>query len=207
MISLGLLSVLGAGLLMGVLHAFDPDHVMTMSSLGSRPDARGATARYALSWGVGHGGILVVAALALLLFDVPMPETLPEGAERFVGVILIAAGGSLALALWRSRNQSQDPPAASLRSKAPFLIGMVHGTAGSAAVFALLPVGLLSPLLGVIYVLVFSSGVLIGMIGFGHGFDRVQALIVRRVTGLDRPLRGGVAALAIGMGSYWLVGA
>lgn len=205
MISLGLLSVLGAGLVMGILHAFDPDHVMTMSSLGSRPDARGATARYALSWGVGHGGILVVAALALLLLDVPMPETLPKGAERFVGVILIAAGGSLALALWRSR--TQDQPAASLRAKAPFLIGMVHGTAGSAAVFALLPVGLLSPLLGVIYVLVFSSGVLIGMIGFGHGFDRVQALIAHRVTVLDRPLRGGVAALAIGMGSYWLVGA
>jgi len=205
MMSLGLLSVLGAGLLMGILHAFDPDHVMTMSSLGSRPDARGATARYALSWGVGHGGILMVAALALLLFDVPMPETLPKGAERFVGVILIAAGGSLALALWRSR--THDQPAASLRSKAPFLIGMVHGTAGSAAVFALLPVGLLSPLLGVIYVLVFSSGVLIGMIGFGHGFDQVQRMIAHRVTALDRPVRGGVAVLAIGMGSYWLVGA
>lgn len=204
MISLGLLSVLGAGLLMGILHAFDPDHVMTMSSLGARPDARGATVRYALSWGIGHGGILVVAALALLLLDVPMPETLPKGAERFVGVILIAAGGSLALALWRSR--THDHPAASLRSKAPFLIGMVHGTAGSAAVFALLPVGLLTPLLGVIYVLVFSSGVLIGMICFGHGFDRVQRMIAHRVTALDRPLRGGVAVLAIGMGSYWLVG-
>jgi hypothetical protein len=204
MISLGLLSVLGAGLLMGILHAFDPDHVMTMSSLGSRPDARGATASYALSWGVGHGGILTIAALALLLFEVPMPGTLPEGAERFVGVILIAAGGSLVLALWRGR--ADGPLAPGLRSKAPFLIGMVHGTAGSAAVFALLPVGLLSPLLGVIYVLVFSLGVLVGMIGFGHGFDRAQAFVSRHAQVLDRPLRGGVAVLAIGMGSYWLVG-
>ena len=204
MISIGLLSVLGAGLLMGILHAFDPDHVMTMSSLGSRPDARGATARYALSWGVGHGGILTIAALALLLFEVPMPETLPEGAERFVGVILIAAGGSLALALWQGRADAPPPPG--LRAKAPFLIGMVHGTAGSAAVFALLPIGLLSPVLGVIYVLVFSLGVLAGMIGFGHGFDRAQAFVSRQARVLDKPLRGGVAALAIGMGSYWLVG-
>lgn len=205
MISLGFLSVLAAGLLMGILHAFDPDHVMTMSSLGSRPDARGATARYAVSWGIGHGGILVIAALALLLFEVPLPETLPKGAERFVGVILIAAGGSLALALWR--NTAGDEPASNLRAKAPFLIGMVHGTAGSAAVFALLPIGLLSPLLGVFYVLVFSSGVLIGMIGFGHGFDRVQALVKTKAQAFEKPLRGGVAALAIGMGSYWLVGA
>jgi hypothetical protein len=204
MMSFGLLSVLVAGLLMGILHAFDPDHVMTMSSLGSRPDARGATARYALSWGVGHGGILMIAALALLLFEVPMPETLPQGAERLVGVILIAAGGSLVLALWRGR--ADDPPAPGLRSKAPLLIGMVHGTAGSAAVFALLPVGLLSPVQGVIYVLVFSLGVLVGMIGFGHGFDRAQAFVSRQAQVLDKPLRGGVAVLAIGMGSYWLVG-
>jgi hypothetical protein len=204
MMSLGLLSVLVAGLLMGILHAFDPDHVMTMSSLGSRPDTRGATARYALSWGVGHGGILMIAALALLLFEVPMPQTLPQGAERFVGVILIAAGGSLVLALWRGR--ADDPPAPGLRSKAPLLIGMVHGTAGSAAVFALLPVGLLSPVQGVIYVLVFSLGVLVGMIGFGHGFDRAQAFVSRQAQVLDKPLRGGVAVLAIGMGSYWLVG-
>jgi hypothetical protein len=204
MMSFGLLSVLVAGLLMGILHAFDPDHVMTMSSLGSRPDARGATARYALSWGVGHGGILMIAALALLLFEVPMPEALPQGAERFVGVILIAAGGSLVLALWRGR--ADDPPAPGLRSKAPLLIGMVHGTAGSAAVFALLPVGLLSPVQGVIYVLVFSLGVLVGMIGFGHGFDRAQAFVSRQAQVLDKPLRGGVAVLAIGMGSYWLVG-
>ncbi len=205
MMALGFLSVLSAGLLMGILHAFDPDHVMTMSSLGARPDARGATARYALSWGVGHGGILVIAALALLLFDVSMPETLPKGAERFVGVILIAAGGSLALALWHSRGADQPP--SSLRYKAPFLIGMVHGTAGSAAVFALLPVGLLSPLLGVLYVLVFSSEVLIGMMGFGHGLDRVQTLIATQARTVDKPLRGSVAVLAIGMGSYWLVGA
>jgi hypothetical protein len=120
MMALGFLSVLSAGLLMGILHAFDPDHVMTMSSLGARPDARGATARYALSWGVGHGGILVIAALALL---------------------------------------------------------------------------------------VFSSGVLIGMMGFGHGLDRVQALVATQARTLDKPLRGSVAVLAIGMGSYWLVGA
>jgi sulfite exporter TauE/SafE len=84
---------------------------------------------------------------------------------------------------------------------------MVHGTAGSAAVFALLPIGLLSPVQGLVYVLIFSLGVLIGMMGFGHGFDRLAALVAQRGQALDKPLRGGVAALAIGMGGYWLLGA
>ncbi|WP_397589025.1 hypothetical protein [Sphingorhabdus sp.] len=203
MMSFGFLSVLVAGLGMGILHAFDPDHVMTMSSLGARPDSRGATKRYAFSWGIGHGGILVIAALALLVFEAPMPETLPKGAERIVGVILIAAGGSLALALWRG----STPEPSATRTRAPFLIGMVHGTAGSAAVFALLPIGMLSPIQGVFYILVFSFGVLVGMMGFGHGFDRIQTLISKRGQAFVRPLRGGVAVLAIGMGSYWLVGA
>jgi len=202
---LGLLPVLLTGLLMGMLHAFDPDHVLTMSSLGSRPDARNATKRFALSWGVGHGGILVIAALALLLFDFPLPHALPEGAERLVGVIMIAAGGSLALALLRSRHQEPQPT--SLREKAPFLIGMVHGTAGSAAVFALLPLTLLSPVLGVVYVLVFSSGVLVGMMGFGFGFDRLTNAVGQYARALDRPLRGVVSVMAIVFGSYWLVSA
>lgn len=205
MTALGLLPVLATGLFMGLLHAFDPDHVLTMSSLGARPDALGATKRYALSWGVGHGGILIVAALLLLLFEVPIPETLPQGAEKLIGIIMIAAGGSLALALWHSRDDVRKP--SSLREKAPFLIGMVHGTAGSAAVFALLPMALLSPVMGVVYVLVFSLGVLFGMMGFGFGFDRLTHMLGHYAKALDRPLRGFVAVLVMGFGGYWLVGA
>ncbi len=205
MVTFGFLSVLATGLFMGMLHAFDPDHVLTISSLGSRPDARQATRRYALSWGVGHGGILVIAALFLLLFHFHVPETLPKGAERLVGVIMIAAGGSLAHALWRNRKSGSAT--SHIREKAPFLIGMVHGTAGSAAIFALLPIGLLSPVAGIVYVLVFSLGVLIGMMGFGYGFDRAAQIISERAQSFDRPLRGSLAVLAISVGSYWLMGA
>jgi hypothetical protein len=87
------------------------------------------------------------------------------------------------------------------------LIGMVHGTAGSAAVFALLPMTLLSPVTGVLYVLVFSSGVLVGMMGFGFGFDRLTNAVGRYARVLDRPLRGIVSVMAIVFGSYWLVSA
>jgi hypothetical protein len=203
--TLELASVLVAGLLMGVLHAFDPDHLLTMSSLGSRPDSRNATRRYALSWGIGHGGILIVAALALLLLEVPLPEHLPQGAERLVGIIMIAAGGSLALALWRGHDAGRQP--SFLQRRAPFVIGMVHGTAGSAAVFALLPMTLLSPMLGVVYVLIFSFGVLVGMMGFGLGFDRLTNAIGHYAQALEKPLRGTVAVVVMAFGAYWLVGA
>lgn len=202
---LELVPVLFTGLLMGMLHAFDPDHVLTMSSLGSRPDARNATKRYALSWGVGHGGILIIAALVLLLLEFPMPETLPQGAERLVGIVMIAAGGSLALALWHNRNEELRP--SKLRAKLPFLIGIVHGTAGSAAVFALLPMSLLSPVMGVVYVLVFSFGVLAGMMGFGFGFDRLTNAVGHYARAFDKPLRGVVAVMAMAFGGYWLVSA
>lgn len=202
---LTLFPVLFTGLLMGMLHAFDPDHVLTMSSLGSRPDARNATKRYAFSWGIGHGGILVIAALALLLFEFPMPETIPKGAELLVGIIMVAAGGSLALALWRSPEETHRP--STIRAKAPLLIGTVHGLAGSAAVFALLPMTLLSPVMGVFYVLVFSFGVLVGMISFGFGFDRLTNALGRHAKALDKPLRAILAAVVVAFGCYWLVSA
>jgi sulfite exporter TauE/SafE len=118
---------------------------------------------------------------------------------------MIAAGGSLALALWRTRNEERRP--STLRAKLPFLVGMVHGTAGSAAVFALLPMSLLSPMMGVIYVLVFSFGVLAGMMGFGFGFDRLTNAVGHYAHSLDKPLRSFVAVTAMAFGGYWLVSA
>lgn len=198
-------TVLGTGLVAGVLHAFDPDHVVTISTLSAQSDARKTTRSCAMWWALGHGAVLFVTALALLLFRLPLPEGLSSGAERLVGVILLAAGGTLIYAVWhRGMVHSATPP---LRQRAPFLVGMVHGLAGSAAVFALLPVGFLGPLAGVAFVLVFSLGVLGGMLLFGSGYERVQNLIGRRSARAGTWSRGLLGTLALAMGGYWLMAA
>lgn len=194
-----LLSIMGAGFGLGLLHALDADHLMTIASLSAREKARGATLRYAALWALGHGGLLVVLTGAVVLLGWALPEAVPAGAERLVGLVLIAAGAS---ALWL-----RHPPhgrRASLREKAPFAIGMVHGLAGSAAMLALVPAALYSPAAGLAYAVVFSAGVLAGMMGFGLLLERARIGLLDRMPRLQRGVEVGLGLGALGMGGWWL---
>jgi hypothetical protein len=87
---------------------------------------------------------------------------------------------------------------------APILVGIVHGLAGSAPALALIPATLYQPTLGLSYVLIFSAGVLAGMLTFGILLSRGQRFLLRH-----HPLLfdGGRAMLGAGaaiLGVFWL---
>lgn len=199
-------SFLVVGLMLGIAHAFDADHLLAVSSLAARHDSRRATVRYAALWAMGHGGLLIAVSLAILWFGWTMPSALPAGAERMVGAVLITAGVSLA---WTLLGRHKQPEAAaipsSLRERVPFLVGMLHGLAGSAAMLALIPVSLHQPVAGVGYAMLFSAGVLAGMMGFGLIFDRVRLRLGQTLPVLQDSLHAIVAAGAVIMGLYWVL--
>ncbi len=199
-----LASILGSGLLAGFLHAFDPDHLMTISAMSARSSGHHTARSCSVFWALGHGTILLLAAAVFLLVRIPLPAGLPIGAERLAGVILIVTGGVVLHALGHDGEHAPTGPG--LRQRAPFFVGMVHGLAGSAAIFALLPLSLISPLIGLSFVALFSVGVLCGMLGFGIGFTRLQCFNVARGDDFARWSRGGIGVLAVAMGGYWLVG-
>lgn len=213
------LALLLAALPLGMLHAFDPDHLVAVSTLAAHDRAApgvsnnaashgrtsGAAWRYGFLWALGHGGLLLLIAMATMLFHWALPPTLPLWAERLVGVILIAAGGSMLFALLRGHALAQPH---SHRSgpimRAPLMVGMVHGLAGSATMLAVVPATLASPQLGLSYVIVFSLGVMVGMTGFGLMFGRLHHWLAHVMPRFVDGLRGCVALLAIGMGLVWL---
>jgi hypothetical protein len=209
------LILLAAALPLGVLHAFDPDHLLAVSTLVSRSDAKGQQGdakasrrqawRYGFFWALGHGGLLCLIAMATIVFHWALPAALPLWAERFVGVILIVAGASMLLALVRGHALA-DPHHHGLVSgeRAPFAVGMVHGLAGSAAMLAVVPVTLQSPSAGLGYVLVFSLGVMAGMMGFGLLFGQIQMWLTTMVPRVVNAVRGAIGTLAIAMGVIWL---
>lgn len=197
LILLGTVLLWGFGL--GLLHALDADHLMTVASLSARTDSRGATLRFAALWALGHGGLLVAIAAAVFLLDWTLPEALPAGAERTVGVILIAVGAS---ALWLRHPPHGSPR--TLREKAPFAIGLIHGLAGSAAMLALVPATLYHPALGLAYAVIFSAGVLAGMMGFGAVIGRLQHGLTQAMPQAGKFARIVLGIGAIGMGAHWL---
>ena len=197
------MAVLLASLPLGFVHALDVDHVVAVSSLAARDDGRRASLRYAALWALGHGGLLMLIALAALLFHWALPPALPFWAERLVGGILIVAGVSMLWTLFRGHSIAA-PHAHNFRLRAPLAVGMVHGTAGSAAALALIPMSLYRPELGLAYVLVFSIGVMVGMVGFGLGLGQIQSWLGKHVPGALRAFRTMIGVAAIGLGLSWL---
>jgi nickel/cobalt exporter len=220
-----ILSLLGLGFFLGMLHALDADHVMAVSTLSLGAPSLGRTLRFCANWGIGHGGVLLSSGVLLFGLGLKIPVELQQLAEAGVGVLLIGLG------LWcfwsfRQRRLSLEAHAQddlvhrhghqpadlshrgqgrrgqSRQGHAPVMVGMLHGLAGSAPALALIP-ALAQGHKGAAfaYLLVFSSGVLLSMLAFGLGWGALLQRLNLRMLDWSRRL---VAGSAILVGSYWL---
>ncbi len=92
------------------------------------------------------------------------------------------------------------------KAHTPVMVGALHGLAGSAPALALVPVindmALLSALL---YVLVFSCSVLLGMVVFGLGLGSVQSYLAQRHSNLFDLFRQALGAATVVFGALWFV--
>jgi hypothetical protein len=73
---------------------------------------------------------------------------------------------------------------------------MVHGLAGSAALMLLVLATIRTPLLGILYILVFGAGTILGMLGISTLLGVPCVLTAERSAAIHRRLR-----IAIGSGS------
>lgn len=92
--------IFGLGLLLGMQHATDADHLAAVATLTARGHSLGRALRLGAAWGVGHSLMLLVVAGAVAGLGWVIS---PQSAVRFeqaVGVLLIVLGARLA---WRLR--------------------------------------------------------------------------------------------------------
>ena len=207
-----------AGLAAGLLHVFSgPDHLAAVAPLVVDADRRhpalseraSGTARRArvegwrtgLQWGVGHtAGVLLIAALLLLLREQLPLDLISAFSERIVGVALIAVGG---WGVWKASRAAIAPHS---HAGASFAMGTIHGLAGSSHLFGVLP-ALAFPARAdaVLYLTGFGVGAIAGMSAFAAG----MGLLSIRLGGEHRRYRGllyASSAAALVIGGFWLVG-
>lgn len=84
----------------------------------------------------------------------------------------------------------------------PFLVGMMHGLAGSAALMLLVLSEIRSPRLGLLYILVFGVGSIGGMLVMSTLFSLPYLLLKNRFRAIDRGLRLSAGALSVAFGIY-----
>lgn len=151
------LSVLAAGALVGVRHALEPDHLAAVATLVDEDTGR--TGVVGASWGVGHALPVVALGLGFIGLGVELPATVTTLFEAIVGVVLLVLGARLlrrvavargGLAA-RTRHDHGSGPHAHLSvgdvslgathvhlDGDSFLVGVLHGLAGSGALVVLL---------------------------------------------------------------------
>jgi high-affinity nickel permease len=207
------LTILGLGLVLGLRHALDTDHLAAVSTmLAQRPSLR-ASGMIGLSWGLGHTVVLLLAGAVVLVLRVSIPEPMALAAEFAVGMMLVFLGGMLAIRLVRERwhVHAHDHDGAQhmhLHSHAlveehghghwwrdsirPFCIGMAHGLAGSAALLLLVLSSARSVSEGLMYIAVFGFGSIVGMVLVGM----VVSLPVLWSLNLGRPVFLALQGLA-----------
>lgn len=206
------------GALAGLVHVVTgPDHLAAVAPLAAVDRQRGWLAGW--TWGVGHAsGVVVVAALAVLLRGVLPPiETLSAWSERVVGVALIAIGF---WAFQRSLRRQPPPrgrehrhadvtgPHVSRRGHAQtsFLMGILHGVAGSSHFFGVLPaLALPTTSAALLYIGAFGVGTVVAMTAFAAAVGWTGVHLDPQ-GGAHRGMMTATAALAIAVGCVWLVG-
>jgi high-affinity nickel permease len=188
------LSVLTLGFLLGMRHATDPDHVVAVTTIVSQQRSVARAAGIGALWGAGHTATIVLVGGAILLFRLAVPPRLGLAMEFAVAVMLVLLGV-------RSLHVSGERRAAMWSPMRPIAVGFVHGLAGSAFVAMLVLTAIASPVVGVVYLLVFGLGTVAGMTLITAAIAVPSAYAAGRVTGAQRyvELAAGVASVCIGL--------
>lgn len=181
------LALAGLGLLLGFRHAFEPDHLAAVSTLATRQGRLLDACRLGLAWALGHTASVGVVVGAIILFGWHLPNRLWPAADLLVALMLVGLGGTVivryARGRWHLHLHSHEPqgaphlhlhshahgaehrhghPQADARRSLGF--GLLHGLAGSAAVFVLLVAAAPTRTAQLAYFVAFAAGTMIGML-------------------------------------------
>src|SRR3972149_10779598 len=98
-----LLSILILGFVLGIKHAFDPDHLVAVSTIVSEYRNPLRAIWVGVSWGLGHTTTLLLVGLLLLLVKIRLPENVALSFEFLVGVVLVLLGLQIFWSLRRGK--------------------------------------------------------------------------------------------------------
>jgi ABC-type nickel/cobalt efflux system permease component RcnA len=209
------------GTLVGVRHAFEPDHLTAVSTMvADARDARRGALLGAL-WGVGHTISLVVVGTLVLATGTALPERAEAAFELAVAVMLIVLG---VLALVRAAREGEHGPihhhhhrgtahthagpaahvhvAGATLARRPLFIGLVHGLAGSGAMTALVFAELPDLASRIAYITLFGIGSIGGM-ALASAVAGASLYRFARHRRIQRAVGLGTGVLSIGVGVAW----
>lgn len=228
------IGILLLGLLTGLRHSIEADHVAAISTMvaSGRKKLKEASMLGTL-WGIGHAATLFVAGLVVMLLAVHIPESVSSRLEFGVGVMLLFLAittftgfntGRFLRGLFQKQSHSHphfhpehgmvhahehehDHESYHSHGHKSIIVGMIHGMAGSGALMLVILSTIQSVPLGLGYIAIFGAGSIASMAG-------VSTLIglpfskMRNYATMALALRyaSAIVAFAIGAGLVYELG-
>lgn len=181
-------------LMLGMRHATDPDHIVAVTTIVSRERSVIKAAGIGAVWGVGHTITLLTVGGAIIAFKLAFNARLGLSLEMSVAIMLIVLG---LLNIFDVRASTRG-----ISASRPFVVGIVHGLAGSAGA-ALLIVPLIDdPRWAALYLLTFGLGTIVGMALITLTIALPSLLATAHLPSLQRSLRIASGGVSLVFGIY-----
>ena len=224
-------SILLLGLLIGMRHALEADHLAAVASLATRGRGMRSTILRGAVWGLGHTLTLAVVGGICLLLDAAVPERLARVLEMAVGVMLLGLGAEVLWRLYKKRihvhvhRHGDGTVHLHAHSHAPqevhnpshhhhphpegfpgrsLVVGMVHGLAGSAALVLVALSGVGTFWQGMAYIGFFGVGSILGMAALSVAIAVPLRGAARMMTGMVNGLEMVIGLSTVGIGLWVL---
>src|SRR5690348_10709289 len=205
---LAVIASCGLGILIGMRHAMEPDHLAAVSTLvADEPRPRNASLLGAF-WGIGHSISLLGAGALLLALRIRMPPRLADGFELLVALVLVALGaralfGMRRTAIVHSHGGQAHAQVGSVALVArPFAVGIAHGLAGTGALTAVALATMPGPRASLVWMAAFAFGSILGMAVIS-GLAGFPLQRLSRKPKAQAALLGTVGALSLAVGVFW----
>ncbi|HZS43968.1 MAG TPA: urease accessory protein UreH [Blastocatellia bacterium] len=227
----GVLYALFLGLVYGLKHSTEADHIVAVSTIVSEHRKLSRAALVGALWGAGHTTSLFVVGAFVLALRAAIPDLMRDWLEFGVSLMIITLG---VIALTRGirkradfhvhrhshdgfehthvhfhEHDTEHSKPTSTHSHAikqigfkPIIVGSVHGLAGSGILTVAVMTQIPSVALGLLYLLIFGAGSIIGMLLMSGLIGLPFVLSAKRVSGISNGLQIAAGVFSVAFG-FW----
>ena len=217
---------MGLGLIIGIEHAFEPDHVAAIGTQMIRKKKKNTQKNTLKSvftkssilgafWGAGHTTTLVIIGLCVYLFAITIQDEVFSSLEFIVGIMLVTLGIS---AIWNKKFfkfQHKHPhhhvdgnlhfdvhehnDTNHRHGHKSYIIGLMHGLAGSGSLVALTAATFGNIEMALSFILIFGLGSVVGMV-IVSGLMGLPFVLANKTKHLNKLFRYVTGAISLSIG-------
>jgi len=217
-----LFTMMALGFLLGIQHAFNADHVIAVSTLVTKNQSLKKSSFLGIFWGIGHTITLLAVGMAILTLKLTIPDRLALFMEFMVGAMLVFLGVVVIRELIINRihmhshlhgrqahlhlhSHVEEQAHIHQHIKPEFksmMVGMVHGLAGSAALMLLVLTSAPSISSGLLYIVIFGIGSIIGMMAISTLISLPFMVTAKKLENFSNKIKAGAGIISIGLGIF-----